>query len=179
MQYAASKRKRPVCVWLTGRPGAGKSTIAGLLESRLIQIGLSAYTLDGDELRAGLNRDLGYSDAHRTENVRRVAEVARLMVNAGVIPIVALISPFHADRALARVRFAPEEFCEVYVDAPLQVCERRDPKGLYARARRGELARFTGIDSPYEPPLQPELHLHTDADNAEQCVEQIIRRLGV
>ncbi len=176
---AAQRRSRPPCLWLTGLSGAGKSTLASLLEQRLIQIGLAAYALDGDELRTGLNQDLDYTDAHRTENVRRVAEVARLMVNAGVTPIVALISPFQADRALARARFAPDEFYEIFVDAPLQVCERRDPKGLYAKARRGELARLTGIDSPYEPPSQPDLHLHTDADDAHQCVERIIQLLRV
>jgi len=171
---AAPRRKGPVCVWLTGLPGAGKSTIAGLLERRLIGLGQLAYRLDGDELRKGLNRDLGYSDADRTENVRRAAEVARLMVNAGVSPIVSLISPFIADRALARAQFAAGEFCEVFVDAPLQVCEARDPKGLYAKARRGEITRFTGIDSRYEPPPQPHLHLHTDTEDLERCVQRIL-----
>jgi adenylyl-sulfate kinase len=170
----AQRRKGPVCVWLTGLSGAGKSTIAGLLERRLIRLGQLAYMLDGDQLRKTLNRDLGYSDADRTENVRRVAELARLMVNAGVSPIVSLISPFMADRALARAQFAAGEFCEVFVDAPLQVCEARDPKGLYAKARRGEITRFTGIDSRYEAPPQPHLHLHTDTDDPEHCVQRIL-----
>jgi adenylyl-sulfate kinase len=177
--HTAPRRKLPLCVWLTGLPGAGKSTLAGLLERRLAQLEQRACILDGDALRAGLNSDLGYSDAHRTENVRRVAEVARLMVQAGVTPIVSLISPFLADRVLARARFAPEQFCEIFVDAPQAVCEQRDPKGLYAKARRGELLRFTGIDSPYEPPPHPDLHVRTDLDDAGQCVERIVALLRV
>ncbi len=175
---ATQRIRGPVCIWLTGLSGAGKSTIAHLLARRLIECGQPACVLDGDDLRKGLNRDLGFSDAHRTENVRRVAEVARLMVNAGVVPIVALISPFHADRVLARSRFAVHEFSEIFVDAPLTVCEQRDPKGLYAKARRGQLDGFTGIDSPYEPPPQPDLHLNTDAADVAQCVEQIVNLLG-
>ncbi len=158
---AASLGQAPRCVWLTGLSGAGKSTLANQLQSTLHAQGRHVYVLDGDNLRHGLNRDLGFTAADRVENVRRVAEVARLMVDAGLIVIVSLISPFRAERQLARERFAPGEFIEVFVDAPLDECERRDPKGLYAKARRGELKNFTGIDSAYEPPEQPELHLHT------------------
>jgi adenylyl-sulfate kinase len=167
-------RCRPVCVWLTGLSGSGKSTIARLLESRLAGMGLSPYVLDGDDLRAGLNKDLGFSDADRAENVRRVAEVARLMVDAGVVPIVSLISPFRADRALARARFAAGGFCEAFVDAPLEVCEKRDPKGLYARARRGEVLRMTGLGSAYEVPEAPELHLLTGVGEPGDSVERIL-----
>ncbi len=165
---------RAFCLWMTGLPGSGKSTISALLLDRLRMQGRRAYGLDGDVLRQGLNRDLGFTDADRSENIRRTAEVARLMVDAGLIVVVALISPFRSDREFARSRFAPNRFCEVFIDAPLQVCERRDPKGLYAKARRGELARMTGIDSPYEPPERPDLHLHTDTDDAGACVERIL-----
>ena len=172
--YVASRSSQAVCLWMTGLSGAGKSTLAGLLVTRLRMQGMLAYGLDGDALRLGLNRDLGFTDADRSENVRRTAEVARMMVDAGLIVVVSLISPFRADRELARSRFAPDRFCEIFVDAPLAVCERRDPKGLYAKARRGELARMTGIDSPYEVPERPDLHVHTDTDNVGACVERIL-----
>ncbi len=159
---------------MTGLPGSGKSTIADLLWRRLRERGHQAYGLDGDALRLGLNRDLSFTDQDRSENIRRTTEVARLMVDAGLIAIVSLISPFRADREFARARFAPGQFCEIFVDAPLAVCERRDPKGLYAKARRGELPRMTGIDSPYEPPQRPDLHLHTDTEGVEPCVERIL-----
>lgn len=146
-------------VYMTGLSGAGKSTLANLVEQHLHAQGIHTYVLDGDELRRGLTRDLGFSDADRIENVRRVAEVARLMVDAGLIVIAALISPFAADRRAARALFAPGEFMEVFVDAPLAVCEERDPKGLYKRARRGELKGFTGIDSRYEAPSFADLHV--------------------
>ena len=158
---AAALGQAPRCVWLTGLSGAGKSTLANVLQSTLHAQGRHVYVLDGDNLRHGLNRNLGFTTADRVENVRRVAEVARLMVDAGLIVIVSLISPFRAERQLARELFAAGDFIEVFVDAPLAECERRDPKGLYAKARRGELQNFTGIDSAYEPPQAPELHLHT------------------
>jgi adenylyl-sulfate kinase len=173
-RLAEAASGRALCVWMTGLSGSGKSTISGVLSSCLRAQGLPCYSLDGDVLRRGLNRDLGFTDADRSENIRRTAEVARLMVDAGLIVIVSLISPFRVDRAFARSCFASDRFCEVFVDAPLAVCEQRDPKGLYAKARRGELARMTGIDSPYEPPEQPELHLHTDADNALECGEEVL-----
>lgn len=163
-----------LCLWMTGLPGSGKSTIAGRLLYRLRAQGLGAFGLDGDALRRGLNRDLGFGDADRHESIRRTAEAARLMVDAGLIAVVSLISPFRADRLFARSRFEPGRFCEIFIDAPLSVCEWRDPKGLYAKARRGELARMTGIDSPYEVPERPDLHVHTDSENVDLCVDRIL-----
>ena len=171
---AAALGQKPRCVWLTGLSGAGKSTIANLLEKRLHAEGRHTYVLDGDNVRNGLNRDLGFSARERDENIRRVAEVAKLMVDAGLIVIVAFISPFRRERALARALFEPGEFIEVFADAPLEECERRDPKGLYRKARRGELKEFTGIDSPYEPPIAAELHLDTLSLAPEQAVERIL-----
>jgi adenylyl-sulfate kinase len=171
---AIIQSSRALCLWMTGLPGSGKSTISGRLLDRLRAQGRGAFGLDGDALRRGLNRDLGFSDADRHENIRRTAEVARLMVDAGLIAVVSLISPFRADRSFARSRFEPGRFCEIFIDAPLAICEQRDPKGLYAKARRGELAKMTGIDSPYEAPERPDLHIHTDLDNVDACVEQIL-----
>jgi bifunctional enzyme CysN/CysC len=174
---AGQKLQKPVCLWLTGLSGSGKSTIANLLEKRLFAAGRHTYLLDGDNIRHGLNRDLGFSEADRVENIRRVTEVARLLVDAGLIVIVAFISPYRAEREAARSRFDSEEFLEIFVDAPLEECERRDPKGLYAKARRGELINFTGIDSRYEPPTAPEIRLDTVAHNPQQCVDQVLRAL--
>ncbi len=174
---AEQKLQQPVCLWLTGLPAAGKSTIAHALENRLFAAGRHTYLLDGDEIRLGLNKDLGFSEADRTENIRRVSEVARLLVDAGLIVIVSFISPFRAERDRARSLFEPGEFLEIFVDTPLPECERRDPKGLYAKARRGELANFTGIDSPYEPPVSPEVHLQTTLQTPDECVDSIHRVL--
>jgi bifunctional enzyme CysN/CysC len=171
---ARQKLQKPICIWFTGLSAAGKSTIANLLEERLAASGRHTYTLDGDNLRQGLNRDLGFSDADRVENIRRATEVARLMVDAGLITMVSFISPFRAEREIARSRFEPGEFIEIFVDTPLAECERRDPKGLYAKARRGELANFTGIDSAYEPPIAPEIHLETVSQSPEECVGRIL-----
>jgi len=174
---AAIKHQTPKCLWFTGLSGSGKSTLANLLEKRLHAQGRHTYVLDGDNVRHGLNRDLGFTEADRVENIRRVAEVARLMVDAGLIVLVAFISPFRAEREFARSLFAPGEFVEVFVDAPLQECERRDPKGLYAKARRGEIPAFTGVSSPYEAPLQPEFHLRTGEHSAEALAEQLAQTL--
>jgi adenylyl-sulfate kinase len=160
-QREALNGHRAGVVYLTGLSGAGKSTLAALIEHRLHAMALRTYVLDGDELRTGLCKDLGFCDADRIENVRRVTETARLMVDAGLVVIAALISPFRAERDAARARFAPGEFIEVFVDAPLSVCEARDPKGLYKRARRGEIAGFTGIDSRYEAPLHADFRVDT------------------
>jgi bifunctional enzyme CysN/CysC len=175
---ARQKLQQPYCLWLTGLSGAGKSTIANLLEKRLFAAGKHTYILDGDNIRHGLSRDLGFTDMDRRENIRRATEVARLFVDAGVIVIVAFISPYRAERDLARSRFEPGEFVEIYVDAPLEDCERRDPKGLYAKARRGELPNFTGIDSGYEPPQAAEIHLDTVARSPDECVDLISSFLG-
>ena len=158
-------------------PAPGKSTIANLVEKRLHALGCHTYLLDGDNVRHGLNRDLGFTEADRVENIRRVAEVARLMVDAGLVVLVSFISPFRAERAMARELIGEDEFCEVFVDTPLAVAEQRDPKGLYAKARRGELANFTGIDSPYEPPEAPELRIDTTATSPEDASRQIIALL--
>ena len=171
---ALQKQQQPCCVWFTGLSGPGKSTIANRLEQRLFAAGRHTYLLDGDNIRHGLNRDLGFTEADRAENIRRVAEVARLMVDAGLVVLVAFISPFRAEREGARELFAEGEFIEVFVDTPLDECERRDPKGLYGKARRGALPNFTGIDSPYEPPEHPELHVHTTGRTVDECVEQIL-----
>ena len=174
---AAQKGQKPAVIWLTGLSGAGKSTIANLVEKKLLAMGRHSYLLDGDNVRHGLNRDLGFTDADRVENVRRVAEVARLMVDAGLIVITAFISPFRAERALARGLVAEGEFVEVHVDTPLDVAEARDVKGLYKKARRGELKNFTGIDSPYEPPEAPELRVNTTATSPDAAADQVIARL--
>ena len=171
------KGQKTLCLWFTGLSGAGKSTLANLLEKRLHETGRHTYLLDGDNIRQGLNRDLGFTEADRVENIRRVAEVARLMTDAGLIVLVSFISPFRAERRMARALFEPGEFLEVFVDAPLAECERRDPKGLYAKARRGELKDFTGIDSAYEVPESPELMVNTQQHSAAECAEMIIERI--
>jgi len=174
---AERKGQQPRIVWLTGLSGAGKSTIANLVEKKLHAMGRHTYLLDGDNVRHGLNRDLGFTEADRVENIRRVAEVARLMMDAGLITLVSFISPFRAERAMARSLAAPGEFVEVFVDAPLAVAEERDPKGLYKKARRGELAHFTGIDSPYEAPERAEIHVDTLEESAQEAAERIVAHL--
>ena len=171
------KGQRPCVVWFTGLSGAGKSTIANLVEKRLHAMGRHTYLLDGDNVRHGLNRDLGFTGADRVENIRRIAEVARMMVDAGLIVITAFISPFRAERAMARARVDDGEFIEVHVDTPLAVAESRDAKGLYKKARRGELKNFTGIDSPYEAPEHAELRIDTTDVSAEEAAERVVRLL--
>ena len=174
---AAHKGQRPGVVWFTGLSGAGKSTIANLVEKQLHAMGRHTYLLDGDNVRHGLNKDLGFTEADRVENIRRVAEVARLMADAGLIVLTAFISPFRAERAMARALLAEGEFIEVHVDTPLEVAEQRDVKGLYKKARRGELKNFTGIDSPYEAPEAPELRVNTTHGTADDAAEVVVARL--
>jgi bifunctional enzyme CysN/CysC len=174
---AQAKGQQPAVLWFTGLSGAGKSTIANLVEKKLHAMGRHTYLLDGDNVRHGLNKDLGFTEADRVENIRRVAEVARLMVDAGLIVMTAFISPFRAERQLARSLLAEGEFVEIHVDTPLEVAEERDVKGLYRKARRGELRNFTGIDSPYEPPEAPELRLNTTHSTPEQAADAVIAKL--
>jgi len=174
---AAIKGHRPAVVWLTGLSGAGKSTIANALERKLHTRGVHTFLLDGDNVRHGLNRDLGFTDADRVENIRRVGEVCKLMTEAGLVVIAAFVSPFQADRRMARDLLGGATFVEVHVDAPLAVAEARDPKGLYAKARSGRLANFTGVDSPYEPPADPDLRVDTTITPATQAADRIIEHL--
>lgn len=166
-----------VTVWLTGLSGSGKSTIAHRTEEILIRTGRAAYVLDGDNIRHGLNSDLGFSAADRAENVRRVGEVARLLCDAGLVVLVPLISPYAASRRRVREAHAAAglRFREVFVDTPIEVCEQRDTKGMYARARAGEITGFTGVDDPYEPPLHPDLVLHTTELSVDECAARVIR----
>ena len=174
---AASKGQRPAVLWFTGLSGAGKSTIANLVEKKLQAMGRHTYILDGDNVRHGLNRDLGFTDADRVENIRRVAEVAKLMADAGLIVLVSFISPFRSERRMARELMPEGEFLEVFVDTPLGVAEQRDVKGLYKKARAGELKNFTGIDSPYEPPEHPEIHVDTTRLSPAEAAELVVLRM--
>ena len=174
---ARIKGQQPKVLWFTGLSGAGKSTVANQVEKRLHAQGVHTFLLDGDNVRHGLNRDLGFTDEDRVENIRRVAEVARLMADAGLVVLVSFISPFRAERQMARERFEDGEFIEVFVDVPLEVAEARDVKGLYRKARAGQIPNFTGIDSPYEAPENPELHLHADTDSVPAMVEQVLQAL--
>ncbi|MBZ3930627.1 adenylyltransferase [Xanthomonas citri pv. thirumalacharii] len=176
---ARIKGQAPRVLWFTGLSGAGKSTVANLVDKRLHALGYHTFILDGDNVRHGLNRDLGFTDEDRVENIRRVAEVARLMSDAGLIVLVSFISPFRAERQLARERFDQGEFVEVFVDVPLAVAEARDVKGLYRKARAGQIPNFTGIDSPYEAPQTPEIHLHADGENVEALAHHVLEYLGL
>lgn len=176
---AKQKNQVPKCIWLTGLSGSGKSTLANALEVALTEQGKHTYLLDGDNVRHGLNKNLGMSDEDRTENIRRVSEVAKLMVDAGLVVITAFISPFRADRDAARALFEDGEFVEVFADAPLEECEKRDPKGLYKKARAGEIKEFTGIDSPYEAPANAEVVINTAENDIGECVRQLIAKIGV
>jgi len=171
------KAQKSCVLWFTGLSGSGKSTIANIVERKLAEEGRHTYLLDGDNVRHGLNKDLGFTDEDRVENIRRIGEVARLMVDSGLIVLTAFISPFRAERQMARALLEEDEFLEVFVETPLSVAEERDPKGLYKKARQGDLKNFTGIDSPYEQPRNPEMLVDTSSMSAEQCAEQIIRAL--
>ncbi|MEM1020219.1 MAG: adenylyl-sulfate kinase, partial [Pseudomonadota bacterium] len=163
--------------WFTGLSGSGKSTIANALQKKLVAAGRHTYLLDGDNVRHGLNRDLGFTDADRVENIRRVSEVSKLMADAGLITLVSFISPFRSERRMARNMMQDGEFVEIHVDTPLAVAEERDVKGLYKKARAGEIKNFTGIDSPYEPPLQPEISINTVEQTAENAADAILEWL--
>jgi adenylylsulfate kinase len=169
--------QRPVTVWLTGLSGAGKTTLAIELDQALVKAGRPCFMLDGDNMRAGLCRDLGFGPEDRHENIRRVAEVARLMNDAGLIVISAFISPYRSDRAMARDIVGADRFIEVYLDAPLEVCERRDPKGLYRKARRGEIPDFTGISAPYEAPTASAAVVHSAERSIDECAQQLLQLL--
>jgi adenylylsulfate kinase len=168
--------QRGATIWLTGLSASGKSTLAAGVEKALLQRGMHAYVLDGDNVRHGLNKNLGFSAEDRAENIRRVGEVTRLFADAGLISITSFISPYRADRELARKLHEEAQlpFLEVYLDVPLEVAERRDPKGLYKKARAGQIKGFTGIDDPYEVPQSPDLHLHTDVQTVEESVQSVI-----
>ncbi|MBA1288768.1 adenylyl-sulfate kinase [Pseudomonas japonica] len=174
---AAQKSQRPCVIWLTGLSGSGKSTLADALEKKLIEHGKHTYLLDGDNVRLGLCKDLGFSDKDREENIRRVSEVAKLFVDAGLIVITSFISPFQRDRELAKSVIGEESFVEVYLSTPIEECERRDPKGLYKKARSGLIKHFTGIDSPYEAPLAADQVIDTIQDSLETAVDQVITYL--
>ena len=176
-QRAVINGHKGCCIWFTGLSGSGKSTVANQLEKKLFELGAHTYILDGDNVRHGLNRDLGFTDADRVENIRRVAEVAKLMVDAGLITIVSFISPFKTERRYARELFKDDEFFEAFIDTPLEVCEGRDPKGLYRKARAGEIANFTGISSPYEPPENAECHLPGDRETPEALAQNVLSML--
>ncbi len=170
----AQLQQRPVIIWLTGLSGSGKSTIADRLEQVLHEQGFKTYLLDGDNIRHGLNSNIDFTEAGRTENIRRIGEVAKLFTDAGIITITAFISPFRQDREKVRNLVEKGEFIEVYVKCPIEVCEARDVKGLYAKARKGEIADFTGISSPFEEPKEPELVVYSDKSDIETCVNQIL-----
>jgi adenylylsulfate kinase len=174
---ATAHGHRGAVLWLTGLSGSGKSTIGHRVERMLIERGAFAYVLDGDNIRHGLNRDLGFSPEDRVENIRRIGEVARLFADAGALVLSAFISPYRQDRDRVRALMGPGEFIEVFVDTPLEICEARDPKGLYKKARAGEISNFTGLDAPYEAPENPEVHLETADVSVDEAASQVIRYL--
>ena len=176
-QRTAQKQQTPVVLWFTGLSGSGKSTVANAVESKLLSLGKHSYLLDGDNVRHGLNNDLGFSVTDRVENIRRIGEVAKLFVDSGTIVLTAFISPFIADREQARALLLPGQFLEVFIDTPLAVCEQRDPKGLYKKARAGEIKHFTGIDSTYEAPLKADIHVKTEGNSIEACAEAVVSQL--
>ncbi len=171
------KQQQPVVLWFTGLSGSGKSTVANAVEKKLLELGKHSYLLDGDNVRHGLNKDLGFSDEDRVENIRRIGEVAKLFVDSGAIVLTAFISPFISDRTQVRDLLDDGQFLEVFIDTPLEICEQRDPKGLYKKARAGEIKHFTGIDSEYEAPTSAEIHVKTADATIEACAQQIIDTL--
>ena len=176
-QRARLKGQKPCLIWYTGLSGSGKSTVANAVDALLFELGCHTYLLDGDNVRHGLNGDLGFSDLDRIENIRRVSEVSKLFVDAGLIVSTAFISPFAQDRAMAKNMLAPDEFIEVYIDTPISVCEQRDPKGLYKKARVGEIKNFTGIDSAYDIPLAANLVIKTAEQNVQGSAQQVVNYL--
>ena len=173
-ERADNKNQKPCILWFTGLSGSGKSTVANAVESRLVELNKHTYLLDGDNIRMGLNKGLGFSDEDRIENIRRIGEVSKLFVDAGTIVLTAFISPFQKERDAVRSLVKDNEFIEVFVDTPLEVCESRDPKGLYKKARNGEIPNFTGISSPYEAPTRPEIHILNDNISIDDVTTQII-----
>lgn len=176
-ERAKQKQQRPCILWFTGLSGSGKSTIASAVEQKLFELGHHTYLLDGDNVRHGLNKDLAFSDNDRVENIRRIGELSKLMIDAGLLVMTAFISPFKVDRRMVRDLVQSHEFIEVYMNTPLDECERRDPKGLYKKARKGEIKNFTGIDSVYETPEVPEIKINTVALSIEECADQVINYL--
>ncbi|MFC3150295.1 adenylyl-sulfate kinase [Litoribrevibacter euphylliae] len=171
------KSQKPCLLWFTGLSGAGKSTVANSLDCALFKLGMHTFLLDGDNVRHGLNKDLGFSDTDRVENIRRIGEASKLFSDAGLIVLSAFISPFKSDRQMVRSLFPADEFIEVFVSTPLNICEKRDPKGLYKKARAGTIKHFTGIDSVYEAPENPEITFDTSRQSVDECVEQLIELL--
>ena len=178
-KFTGTEKQKPIVFWFTGLPGAGKTTIAKLLQERLGEFNTCTVLLDGDEVRGGLNSDLGFSDDDRVENIRRVIEVSRLIIDSGLSVVVSLISPFESDRQSAREKLSDALFVETFIDAPLEVCMQRDPKGHYAKARLGQIKQFTGIDSRYEVPENPELHIDTTVNSASEAVKIITNFLQI
>jgi adenylylsulfate kinase len=176
-QRSTLKNQKPCLLWYTGLSGSGKSTVANAVDALLFKLNCHSYLLDGDNVRHGLNGDLGFSDEERIENIRRISEVAKLFLDSGLIVSTAFISPFASDRMLAKEKLAKDEFIEVFIDTPISVCEQRDPKGLYKKARAGEIKDFTGIDSSYDVPKAPQIHVKTAEQSVEQCAKQIVNHL--
>ena len=169
---------KPCILWFTGLSGSGKSTVANVVERKLFDMGCTTYLLDGDNIRHGLNRDLGFTEAERIENIRRIGEVAKLFIDAGLIALTAFISPFRNEREMVRNLVEEGEFIEIFIDTPLELCESRDPKGLYRKARNGEIKDFTGIDSPYEEPTAPEIHIKTDTLSVDAAADMVVAYLN-
>ena len=176
-ERASIKEQTPCVLWFTGLSGSGKSTVANAVESKLLELTKHTYLLDGDNVRMGLNKGLTFSDEDRVENIRRIGEVSKLFVNSGLIVLTAFISPFQEDRDMVRELLTEGKFIEVFIDTPLEVCESRDPKGLYKKARNGEIPNFTGISSPYEAPVSPEIHIVNNDKSVEEAAEEVVNYL--